>query len=338
MVTSWLLPNWSVMARSSMVSTSWLSGSTRRMSRQMLSASCGSLSSRYRSALAMARGTAALVIGLSSNMARSLSGAAEGREQIAERIVPAIGDPVVERDDGVVGDVDLLRTDPRAALGDVAEPDPFRLRQFLQPVLGVERMHLQRRDVGEEARADELLLKMVLAQDVADVLAEEALDALAKLLHALDVRLVHAPGAVGRVGRTRFELLDPLLDREVPGDVGDQVLDGRERLHRRDRHRPLERKIAQPRHAHQTWKAVDLRRARAALARLAVPAHGQIPGLFRLDAVEGVEHRHALRHLGGVVAEGAAPCVAAPDGEGRLHLISSMICFSAAGLSGLGPR
>ena len=38
---------------------------------------------------------------------------------------------------------------------------------------------------------------VVIAQDVADVLAQEALDALAEFLHAVDVFLGHAPGAVG---------------------------------------------------------------------------------------------------------------------------------------------
>ena len=60
-------------------------------------------------------------------------------------------------------------------------------------------MHLERRGVDQETRADELLVLVVIAQHVADVLAQEALDALAELLHAIDVRLRHAPGAVGGV-------------------------------------------------------------------------------------------------------------------------------------------
>ena len=96
----------------------------------------------------------------------------------------------------------------------------FRSRQA---VLGVERMHLQRGGVDQEARADELVVHVVVAQDVADVLAQEAFDALAEFLHAVDVRLRHAPGAVRRVGLARLELLDLLLDAEIPGNVGDQV-------------------------------------------------------------------------------------------------------------------
>jgi hypothetical protein len=45
-------------------------------------------------------------------------------------------------------------------------------------------------------------------------------------------------------------------------------------------HRLIEIELAQPRHAHQLGHAVDFGRARAALARLAVPAHGQIVGLL----------------------------------------------------------
>ena len=48
-------------------------------------------------------------------------------------------------------------------------------------------MHLERGGVDEEARADELVVLVVIAQDVADVLAQEALDALAEFLHAIDV-------------------------------------------------------------------------------------------------------------------------------------------------------
>ena len=49
--------------------------------------------------------------------------------------------------------------------------------------------------------------------------------------------------------------------------------------------------------------AVDLRGAGAALAGLAIPAAGEVVGLFRLDLVNGVEHDHALGDFGGVVLE-----------------------------------
>jgi hypothetical protein len=59
-------------------------------------------------------------------------------------------------------------------------------------------VHLERGDVDQEARADELVVQVMLAQDVAHVLAEKALDALPELLHPVDVPLRHAPGAVRR--------------------------------------------------------------------------------------------------------------------------------------------
>ena len=91
---------------------------------------------------------------------------------------------------------------------------PCAFLQIGQAVFGVERVHFQRGGVDEEARADEFLVLVMVAQDVADVLAEEAFDALAEFLHAIDVFLRHAPGAVGRVGLARLEFLDLLLDRE----------------------------------------------------------------------------------------------------------------------------
>ena len=53
----------------------------------------------------------------------------------------------------------------------------------LQAVVGVERVHLQLGEPHEEPRAREgRLVLLVVPDDVADVLAEEALDALAELL------------------------------------------------------------------------------------------------------------------------------------------------------------
>ena len=103
----------------------------------------------------------------------------------------------------VVGDVDVLRADLRAALGDVAVADVVLLLQIRNTVLDVERVHLERGRVDEEARPDELVVLGVIAQHVADVLAEEALDALPELLDAVDVTLDirHVPsGASGGRG------------------------------------------------------------------------------------------------------------------------------------------
>src|SRR5882724_7560479 len=86
--------------------------------------------------------------------------------------VERVGRPLLERDDPVVGDLDVLGTDLGAALGDVAEPDPRVLLDEGRAVAGVQRMHVEARDLDEEARSGEdALLVLVVADHVADVLA-----------------------------------------------------------------------------------------------------------------------------------------------------------------------
>src|SRR2546425_11607001 len=96
--------------------------------------------------------------------------------------VEVVGHPLLHGDDAIVGDVDMLGADLAAALGDVAEPDPRLLADELRAVDGVERMHVQAGDLDEESRSRERLLQIVVADHVADVLAQEALDALVELL------------------------------------------------------------------------------------------------------------------------------------------------------------
>ena len=67
--------------------------------------------------------------------------------------------------------------------------------------------------------------------------------------------------------------------------------------HGRDRDGLVGRQRAHPRHAHQLGPSVYLGAARAALSRLAVPPHGEVGGLGRLDAMDDVEHD--LAFLGG---------------------------------------
>ena len=212
----------------------------------MLSADDGSLMIRYRSAFWSAAGILlfrdpldlVLIRHASSLLLNSFSSS-------AERIVELVHDSLLERDDRVVRDGDVLRADLGAALGDVAQADAVLLPQVRDPVFGVERVHLERRDVHQEPRADELVVHAMLPQDVADVLTQEALDALPVLLHPVDVGLIHPPGPVGSIGRARLERLDPSLDPEVPRDVGHEILDRRERAHRLDGHRLVERQLVQ---------------------------------------------------------------------------------------------
>src|SRR5512144_805377 len=79
--------------------------------------------------------------------------------------VEAVGHPLLQRDDAVVGDVDVLGADLGAALGDVAEPDARLLADELGPVAGVERVHLEPRDLDEEPRAGEMLLVVLVVAD-----------------------------------------------------------------------------------------------------------------------------------------------------------------------------
>src|SRR5436309_15735373 len=91
----------------------------------------------------------------------------------ANRVVEVVHHALLQRDDGVVGDVDRLGADLGAALGDVAVSDTALLAEVVGARRDVERVHLERGDTDEEARPSERVLPVVLAQHVADVLAEE---------------------------------------------------------------------------------------------------------------------------------------------------------------------
>src|SRR5262249_15137461 len=80
--------------------------------------------------------------------------------------------------------------------------------------------------------------------------------------------------------------------------------------------------------------------ARAALAGLAVPAHGEIGGLRRLDAMDHVEHDHAGLGLDPVVLEIAPAGIAAEHlhREGRHYLRSWNSALRSDGISGSGSR
>ena len=119
-------------------------------------------------------------------------------------------------------------------------------------------MHLERRDVDEEAGPDELVMLVMIAQDVADVLTQEALDALAELLHPVDVALIHPPRPVWRVRRARRERRDLLLDAKIPRHVRYEVANVRKRTHRLHGDRLVSGQLVEARHTHQLWRAIDL--------------------------------------------------------------------------------
>jgi hypothetical protein len=76
-------------------------------------------------------------------------------------------------------------------------------------------MHLELRDVNEQAWPDELLVELMVAQHVTHVLAEKALDALSEFLNTVGIYLRHAPGPIRRVRRPRRELPDLFLGAEI---------------------------------------------------------------------------------------------------------------------------
>lgn len=145
-------------------------------------------------------------------------------KQLRERIEELIYDALFQRNNGVVGDVDTFRTDFCAAFGNIAEADALRLAQVREPVFGIERMHFQSGDVNKKSRADEFIMKVMIAEHMADILAQEAFDAFAKFLDAIYIALVHAPRAVGSIRAAGLKRLDFLLDAKIPGNIRYQVL------------------------------------------------------------------------------------------------------------------
>src|ERR1700692_2394666 len=106
----------------------------------------------------------------------TFSSAADLANKHDQRIIVLVHYPFLERDDGVVGDVDIFGAHLSAALRDVAETYDQFLLQHLCPRDAVKRMHLKRSRAYEEARSAKLLLLAVIAQNVADILAEKTLD------------------------------------------------------------------------------------------------------------------------------------------------------------------
>jgi hypothetical protein len=150
-------------------------------------------------------------------------------------------------------------------------------------------MHFEAGDSNEEAWTGELFLFVVFAKDVTDVLAEKTFDALAELLHPVDIELGNFPfGSFARLERRDF-----LVDTVIPGNVGDKVFDARKGLHGQDGDGLVLREVVHARFAGQAGTAVDFRGARAALPCLAVPADGEVRCEMALDVVKRVKDDHA---------------------------------------------
>jgi hypothetical protein len=215
--------------------------------------------------------------------------AADLAEEHGQRIVEFVHDALFERDDGVVGDANLLGTDLRATFGDVAKTKAELILEKASAVECVEGMHFETGDSNEEARASELLLLVVFAKDVTDILAEKAFDALTKLLDTVHIQLRDSPihALAGFEGRNFA------VDTIVPGNVGDKVFNSGKGFHGQDGDGLVLREFVHARFAGQAGTTVDFRGAGAALPCLAVPADGEIGSEVALNVVERVEDNHA---------------------------------------------
>jgi hypothetical protein len=116
-----------------------------------------------------------------------------------QRVELLVDHALLHRDDRVVGDLDALGADLGAALGDVAHADaggPWASsrRSWVSSGCMSSSAYARKNRGPGEGR----LVLLVVTYDVAGVLAEEALDALAELLPALDVDLRHPALAVRR--------------------------------------------------------------------------------------------------------------------------------------------
>ena len=139
----------------------------------------------------------------------------EDAEELGERIVELVNNSFLERNDRVIRNRDVLWANDCAAFGDVAIADAVFTLEIFDPIGNIQRVHFQCRGVHEVARADELIVLVVISKNVAYVLAEEALDALAELLYAFHILLLHAPCAISGIWLARREGRDRLLHSEV---------------------------------------------------------------------------------------------------------------------------
>src|SRR4030095_305164 len=88
-------------------------------------------------------------------------------------------------------------------------------------------MHLQTSNADKETRSAKLILFVVVTKDMANVLTKKTFNALAKLLHAIDIALVHFPVCIS----ARCERWNLCINPVIPADVRYQVFDHRESMH-----------------------------------------------------------------------------------------------------------
>ena len=82
------------------------------------------------------------MVAIGHSIIPQLSLARDFSQQPAKRIVKLVGHAFLERNDGVICDRDIFRTDLRAAFGDVAVADACFVLDVLQAIACIQRMHL----------------------------------------------------------------------------------------------------------------------------------------------------------------------------------------------------
>ena len=141
---------------------------------------------------------------------------AKNSKELFEGIVRFIHHTFFKRDNGIICDLDIFWTNVRAALCDVAKAYAICLSQLFEPILSVERMHLQRSDMNKHPWTTEHIMEVMFAENVAYILAEKTFYAFPELLDTIYVFLRHPPGPIFGVRWSRLEFLDLLLHAIVP--------------------------------------------------------------------------------------------------------------------------
>ena len=90
---------------------------------------------------------------------------------------------------------------------------PSCLAQVAEAVCGVDRIHLQRGGIHEEARADEFVVHVVVAQHVATSWHRKHSMHLRNSCGAVDIGLCHAPGPSAASGLRGLNFLIVFLTR-----------------------------------------------------------------------------------------------------------------------------
>lgn len=151
----------------------------------------------------------------------------------------------------------MLRAYFRAALGDVTGANSSVFFEKRPSVRGVQRVHFKGSESHHVPWSEEDVFALTVTEHMANVLAQEALDAFAKLLDAIDVDLLH-PQRFGASFIGKSERFDLLRNFVVPTDVGNEVFDYRKRFDRRHDDRLILRQFVDSSFAQQLRFSVDL--------------------------------------------------------------------------------